>query len=65
MAQSQYYYAFVQPIDGAGGIMFSDCPSVCACICTYVHARVEAFCSWLAVDFCCLVILSLFTAYSS
>jgi len=32
------YYASVRPIDGAGGIMFSGCMSVCACVSPSVHA---------------------------
>ena len=27
-----YFYAFVHPVDGAGGITFSVCPYICACV---------------------------------
>ena len=33
------YLSSVHPIDGAGGIMFLGCPSVCACVHAYVWAR--------------------------
>jgi len=46
-------YASVRRIDGAGGIMFSGCPSVCA----YVHVQAEAFFHRIEVDFCCCLIL--------
>ena len=39
------FYASTHFMDGAGGIMFSVCPSVGACV------RVEAFSDRLAVDF--------------
>jgi len=47
------FYASVHRIDGAGGIMFSGCPSVCA----YVHVQAEAFFHRIEVDFCCYLIL--------
>jgi len=33
------------------GIMFSTCPSVCACVPAYVRAWAEAFTDRFAVDF--------------
>ena len=42
--QIHIYCAFRHPIDGAGGIMFTGCPFVCACV------RADAFSDTLAVD---------------
>jgi len=40
------------PIHWAGGIMFTSCPSVCACVHKCVSARrVKALSDWLAVNF--------------
>jgi len=38
------FYASSRPINGTGGIMFSGCPSVCACVC------LRALSDRLAVD---------------
>jgi len=35
------YYTSVRPIDGAGSIKFSDCPSVCACVYTSCVPRLS------------------------
>jgi len=46
-----YYMYIVMPDPmGRGGIMFSTCTAVCACV-RVCGARVEAFCGRLAVDF--------------
>jgi len=48
-----------RPIDGIENVMFSGCPSVCACVCTYNHAWAEA----LSDRLCCrLLILAMLTA---
>jgi len=40
------FFASVQLIDANGGVMFSGCPSVCAC----ARARMETFSDGLAVN---------------
>jgi len=44
-------YSFAHGMDGAGGTMFSGCPSICACVRACLLSRAEAFTDRLDVDF--------------
>ena len=44
----QAFYASARPIDGAGGIMFLGCPSLCACIIARVCVKRHSLTSLLS-----------------